>query len=541
MNEFIDNLTVFFGRLSTGQRLGLFTVLIGGIIGLISLAYWTQRPDYMLLFGQLNSEEANQVVETLRTESVPYQLKEDGTAIYVPRERVHELRLQFAGEGVVSDGTTGYELFDQNTLGMTNFMQQMNKKRALEGELARTITSLQQVESGRVHLVTPERSPFREVQEQPSASVILKLKGNVSLTENQIRGVVALVAGAVQGLEAANVAILDTKGNMLSNPDASNKELQMSNARLRLKRELEEHLTDKGQSMLDKVLGSSNAILRVSAELDFTRKITENETVDPESRTVISEERLEEDTEGADANSLVRNYEMSRSAERIENDVARLSYLTVSVMLNHKRSVSPEEENGPTYEPYTPEELNELENMVKNAVGFRPERGDRISIQQTRFDGSTETTLAQQIRQQQRQEQIRQYIRYGLMLLGILAALWLIRSTSKRVTNNELTVNELENQQQNSPQLTGDTSNLPVSREEPSEEDIEDLVLVDDIYTSKLSPEARAKLKAKHRMFDKIREDVLEAPESTANLIHTWIIEDGMRKNSAKNKRVSVS
>ncbi len=535
MNDFLGNIQAFFSSLSLGQQLGLVGVVAGGLIGLLSLAYWTQQPDYVLLFGDLKSGEANQIVETLQQENVSYDLDDSGTAIYVPRESVHELRLQFAGEGVVSDGTTGYELFDGNALGMTDFMQQMNKKRALEGELARTITSLEQLENGRVHLVMPERSPFRETQNPPTASVIVTLKGNMQLDRSQVRGIVALVAGAVEGLEPDNVSILDTEGNMLSDPAAGNENLELSNAQLRMQRELENHLTEKGQSMLSEVLGEGNSILRVSAELDFSRRIAENETIDPESQTVISEERLQESTGDADANSMVRNYELSRQTTRTEETVGRLSYLTVSVTLNQRAAPAPDgnqpgdgqaQEQQNQTEPYTQEELQEIESIVKNAVGFKPERGDRFAIQQTRFQTGSGNTIADEIRQQRQDERMRMYLRYGLMLLAILAALWLIRSTSQRVSESEWTVRELDAREP-SRQLPGKAGGDGAAEDE--EGDIEDLVLVDDIYTSKLSDEAKAKLKAKHREFEKIRDQVQSEPDAAANLIHTWMVEDNVQ------------
>ncbi len=542
MYSFFQSLRDFFERLSNLQRFALIGVLVGGLLGLVGVAYWAQSPDYVLLFGQLKSSEANQIVQTLQQENVPYELRREETAVYVPQGEVHELRLRFAGEGVVDSGTTGYELFDNNTLGMTDFMQQLNKKRALEGELARTITSLKQVESSRVHLVIPERSPFREAQNPPSASVIVKTQGNLNLDAGQIRGVIALVSGAVEGLESENVTVLDTEGNMLSDPQTGNQNLQVSNAQLEVQRQIEEHIKEKGQSMLNEVLGESNAILRVSADMDFTRRISENQEIDPESRTVISEEQLEESTDGADANSLVRNYELSRSTTRTEHEGPDISYLTVSVMLDHKRVPPADGEGDVTYEPYTDQELQEIENAVKNAVGFNAERGDQFSIQQTRFDTDTENTIAQQMREQQQEEQYRMYIRYALMLLGILGALWLIRSTSQRVSEGEFEMPQIEENEL--AQLGGrqEQGVVPAGQdgESEDEEDIEELVLVDDIYTSKLSPEAKARLKAKHQMFEDIQEKVGESPETTANLIHTWLVEDRVGDEEEETSRSSM-
>ena len=160
------------------------------------------------------------------------------------------LRLRFAGEGIVSDGSSGYEIFDQNTLGMTDFMQKLNLKRALKGELARTISGIEQVEASRVHLVIPERSPFRETQAPATASVVVDLKGNSKLSLAHIEGMVALVAGAVEGLEPNDVTILDANGSHLSDPNAGDNENQLTTNQLRLQTEKEAYLGKQGPEFI---------------------------------------------------------------------------------------------------------------------------------------------------------------------------------------------------------------------------------------------------------------------------------------------------
>ena len=186
MNGFLDNLRTFLKDLTLGQKASLLGVIAGAIALMVVVGIWVNRPDYALLFGNLSSTDAGKIVESLQNDRIKYQLRDSGTAVYVPRQEVFELRLRFAGEGIVSDGPVGYELFDSGTLGMTDFMQKLNLKRALEGELALTISSIRQVDIARVHLVIPERSPFRETQSQASASVVLKLMGNSRLSQDQI-------------------------------------------------------------------------------------------------------------------------------------------------------------------------------------------------------------------------------------------------------------------------------------------------------------------------------------------------------------------
>lgn len=539
MNPFIQNIQHFLHRLSLGQKLAIGLVLAGGIGVFSGIAYWAGQPDFALLFGNLDPEDANKVVEALQTDRIRYEIKENGSAVYVPRDDVYELRLRFAGEGLVSDGPVGYELFDQGTLGMTDFMQKLNFKRALEGELARTITNVRQVEVARVHLVMPERSPFREAQAQPTASVVLKLAGGTRLTTEQIDGITQLVAGAVEGLAPTDVTVLDTRGNLLSNPNGGDTDAAISSTQLDYQRSVEDHLTSKGQSMLDKIVGPGNAIVRVSANVDFSRKVAESNIIDPESATVIAEESMDQNAGEDVANSSIRNYELSRTVERTESSTGQISFLTVSVILNDQRfqrlaaaegddadTNGGEDGEEPEQLRYTEADLAEVENLVKNAVGFRPERGDRFAIHQTSFDTSVNEKIADEIRDQARDQQVQLYLRYGLMALALLAALWLMRSATKHVNaggderiflGRPLQASRLGERRDGLKEL------------EPHEGERDDEpVVVDDFYTSKLSPDARARLKAKHLMYDEIKKSVNENPDETADLLRSWVSEDAV-------------
>ena len=297
MQAFLSRIYQLSEGLTTGQQLGLGGIVVGTVALLVATAYWSSRPDYALLFGDLEPSDANRVVQTLREDGTPYELKDQGTAVYVPQASVHELRLRFSAQGMVQNGQTGYELFDQGTLGMTDFMQKLNSKRALEGELAQTISQMGQVQSARVHLVKPDRDPFQEGDgEQASASVVLGLEGS-ALSQSQVQGVTQLVSGAVEELGPGRVTVLDGNGNMLSDPKAGDDNIQLTSTQLDMQRSVEEELVERGQSMLKRVLGSGNAVVRVSAELDFDRTVTTRNEIDPESATVISEERTRQNSE----------------------------------------------------------------------------------------------------------------------------------------------------------------------------------------------------------------------------------------------------
>jgi flagellar M-ring protein FliF len=537
MNPFLLNAQQFLRRLSLGQKLALSVVLLGGIGIFAGIAFWAGRPDYALLFGNLDPEDASKVVEALQADAVKYEIKSNGSAVYVPRDDVYELRLRFAGEGLVTDGPVGYELFDRGTLGMTDFMQKLNLKRALEGELARTITNVRQVEVARVHLVMPERSPFRESQVEPTASVVLKLGGGARLSPEQIEGITQLVAGAVEGLSPGEVTVLDTRGSLLSNPSRGDADAIASSTQLEYQRAVEDHLTEKGQSMLDQMVGPGNAIVRVSANLDFSRKVSESNLIDPESATVIAEENMDQNAGDDVAASSIRNYELSRTVQRSESASGQISDLTVSVILNDRRFTLGQEPANTDAEGvnadaaadaqgYTEGDLMEVESLVKNAVGFQPDRGDRFAIHQTSFDTSVDQRIASELRTQEQEWQLQIYLRYGLMALALLAAVWLLRSAARKVTVDGSEGVYLGKALASGGAREAHKGEAQRLRPHEDEEGENDVVMVDDFYTSKLSQEAKARLKAKHLMFEEIKKTVNEQPDSTADLLRNWMTED---------------
>ncbi|MCS7082334.1 MAG: flagellar basal-body MS-ring/collar protein FliF [Bacteroidetes bacterium] len=548
MGSWWEGLRRFWFSLTAAQRISLFGVSAIVLGGLIALALWASRPTYALLFSRLEAAEASRIVEELQKEKIPYRLRDGGSSIYVPSDRVYELRVRLAGKGLASGKSLGYELLDGNGLGMTDFMQRVNLKRAIEGELSRTISNLEQVEMARVHLVVPERAPFQAAQNVPSASVVVKLRPGMALSPAQIEGIAALVAGSVEGLTVENVTILDTRGNLLSNTAARNPEFSAASAQIKYQQELEAYLTQKGQSMLDNVLGRGNSLVRVSAEVDFTRLVQERDLIDPESQTVISEETLDEQREaptggatGANAGAgaqqrvanMVRNYELSRTRERIEHGVGQIKRLSVSVILNYRRLTTGDPNTGGVrYEPYSAQELESFADLVRKAVGFQSERGDELSIQQIRFDTSADEQLEKELQAWQRRQQQQQYLRYGLIALGLVLAfllvLLLVRRLGQRVEPYPLS--------SGAPLPPGQTVNLLTGRPEPVLEGLEsgDYELSEDMFIQRLSPEARARVRAKEKMMEEIRSFVEQEPDAATNLIRTWLVEDEVHAQRAR-------
>jgi len=379
---------------------------------------------------------------------------------------VYELRMQLAalGGGAAKD-VKGYELFDNNSLGMTDFMQQVNNKRALEGELARSINSLDQVEFSRIHLVLPERSPFEEASVEASASVILNIKRGSKLTKEQIEGISSLIAGSVESLEATNVTVLDQAGNRLSDEIDLESEFGFGSTQMQLRQKTEAYLTERGQTMLDRVLGAGNSILRVSVIHNFDRLIRESDLIDPDSRTVISEERREQtdaneasepqpidqrlppEERGAPivvssnentSSSETRNYEVNRTREVFEKTQGELENVTASVLLNYKKvnQEGPDGEQVVNYQPYPDEEVEELKEVVMLALGMRQERGDQLSIKQIEFfdkeliDGGNYFT--------NQPTSYNDILRWSLIGLTFIAVVFLLNSIRKKMGDEDL-------------------------------------------------------------------------------------------------------
>src|SRR5689334_20150217 len=216
----LNQLRDFFLALPPARRMTFLALTVGVLVGTGALAWWVQQPQYRVLYSGLGASDAGGVIEYLKTEKIPYRVSEAGGNIEVASGRLYETRMALAGRGIPQGGGVGFEIFDKQTLGMTDFVQRLNYQRALQGELARSIAELDTVESARVHLAMPERSLFVSEERRPSASVVLKLRPGRSLAPEQIAGVVHLVAASVEGLRPADVTVVDVNGQVLTHDEA---------------------------------------------------------------------------------------------------------------------------------------------------------------------------------------------------------------------------------------------------------------------------------------------------------------------------------
>ena len=465
----------FFGVMNSAQKVmfGLLLSLVIIISG--AIFFWAQQDEQVLLFGNLNPDNANAIVQKLDEKNIDYEISNGGNAIYVPSDKVHALRLELASYGGGNADSKGYELFDSQSLGMTDFMQQVNQKRALEGELQRSINSLTQVQNSRIHLVLQERSPFEESSVEASASVILTLEPGNRLSNNQTAGIASLISGSVEGLSPNSVVILDQLGNRLSDDADRDSGGDMGNIQMQIKQKSEAYLTEKGQSMLDRVLGAGNSIVRVSVEHDFQKVMREIDSFDPDSRIIISETNSDQTTEDIDREQInatdytpveymdealiigqnniesstqSRNYEVSRAKEYIEETQGEIIDITASILLNQKVEQSLDGNGEPVLDgngepvtvpiPYTDDQLEDFRKLLAMALGIEADDGgsieDKIAVSQIEFEYSP---YRENIDYQNNQpSDFSDIIRWSLIAVSMLLVAFLTNNVRKNFTGS---------------------------------------------------------------------------------------------------------
>lgn len=275
-------------QLGVNQRVSV--VLGAGVViaGLVGLTLWSNRPDYMLLYGKLDDGEAAKVMAALDDAKVPYQTGRGGASILVPSDKVYQMRAQLAAKGIPRGEGVGFEIFDKPNFGISDFVQRANYLRAVQGELARTIGQIDMVESARVMIVMPENRLLVDSQKKPTASVFVRTRSNGQLPGSAVNSIRFLVANAVEGLQASSVSVVDNLGNVLSENEEENSVAGMSNNQLSARRNLEQYLSRKAEGMLEKVLGPGQAIVRVAAEINWDTITRTEEKYDPDGQVARS-------------------------------------------------------------------------------------------------------------------------------------------------------------------------------------------------------------------------------------------------------------
>lgn len=410
-----------FNGLSTGKLVAMAILVGGTIAGLAFLLTWSESGDLHPLYSNLAPEDAADIVAKLKERRIPYRLTSDGSAVRIPNDRVHETRLELAAQGLPRAGGVGFEVFDDAKLGMTEFVQNVNYQRALQGELSRTINTLAEVESSRVHIVLPTRSLFIEAEEPATASVILQIRRGRHLSKEQVQGIVHLVASSVSRLKPDDVTIIDNHGKMLAGHRDKSSLSQVTANQLSFQEKKDRLLENRIKTMLESVLGQDKAIVRVSSLLNFTQLEQTEERFLPEHSVIRSEQASRSTTNdtatatggvpGLQANVVpglgdsalgdmvrsnqqeqsTKNYEVGRLTSRQVTPVGGIERLSVAVVVDgtYRQAEAGADGEPPVYVPRSAEEMAKLESIIKSAVDFDPARGDRIEVVNIPFETDT--------------------------------------------------------------------------------------------------------------------------------------------------------
>lgn len=465
----------WLNRLRANPKIPLMVAAAAAVAIVIALVLWAKTPDYRTLYSNLTDQDGGAIVTQLTQMNIPYRFSDNGSAIMVPADKVHELRLRLAGQGLPKGGAVGFELLDQEKFGISQFSEQVNYQRALEGELARTIETLGPVKSARVHLAMPKPSLFVREQKSPSASVTLNLEPGRALDEGQISAVVHMVSSAVAGLPPGNVTLVDQGGHLLTKSETNGRDL--NDAQLKYASDVEGRIQRRIESILGPIVGNGNVHAQVTAQIDFaTKEQTEEQyrpNGDPSQAAIRSRQLNTSEQVGGpypggvpgalsnqpapannapidapaanqnnqngqngqnnqngqqtttantsvprnSSNDSTTNYELDRTIRHTKQNVGDIQRLSVAVVVNYRAL----EDGKPL--PLTAEQIKQIEDLTREAMGFTEKRGDTLNVVNSPFTATDET--GGELPFWQTQSFIDQMLSVGRWLIVLLVA-WLL-------------------------------------------------------------------------------------------------------------------
>ncbi|MGA1861415.1 flagellar basal-body MS-ring/collar protein FliF [Deferribacter thermophilus] len=550
LNDFINQFKTVFKNLTLFQKISIISATIAVFLTILILVIWANKPVYKTLYSNLSSDDAAKIVEELKNGKVPYKLENNGKTILVPEKDVYDLRLSLAQKGLPTGGSAGFELFDKSSFGISEFAQNVNYQRAVQGELARTIKSLDEVEDARVHLTLPKERIFVSEDTAPKATVVLKFRNGANISRENIKAIASLVSGAVKGLTIDNVQIIDTKGRLLSEFLSKDYEpLLLTQTQLEYQKHLEKNLENKINSILTRVLGPDNAVAKVTAEIDFTKKVISKEEYDPNpvlrsQQTVEIESKNSPNAPGGvpgvssnlaeptningGSNSeyskaeTTQNFEVGKTVINEEKPIGELKKITVAVLLNDKKVVKQEGKKSKVeYVQWSPDEIDKIKKLIESAAGINPERGDRIEVSNISFDTAHDIEVSSFYAKQEKMNLIFMIAKYVVALVIILLFyLLIVRPILKRLE----TVRETEEGTFVAAGATGkgDTVDISIGEEIKFPKTLEELEKEIESELEESAPVDVDTVKTKV-MLKKIEEAANEDPEMIANLIKIWL------------------
>ncbi|MDA9792946.1 flagellar basal-body MS-ring/collar protein FliF [Bacteriovoracaceae bacterium] len=535
----VTNLIEFFKSLDAVRRVGFAAIGLIVMAIVIGIITWAAKTHYKVLYTDLNKDDSATVARMLKEAKITYQLDDSGKTIRVPEDKVDIWRLEIAKKGVSFTSAVGYEVFDKQSFGTTSFVQRINKQRALEGELIRTIKHIKGVNRARVHLSIPESSPFVSEKKPPSASVVLELKPGMSMTTAEIKGIASLVSSAIDGMRNEHVVIIDSKGKKLSE-NVGDSMAQETASRISLESKINRKYENKVEGILTRVVGAGKVIAKVNVKMDFTQSVETKTSYDSENTAVLSEVEnkhllsgsrpspqgipgarsnlpgekpqpgIPETKNNVDKTLRTRNYNVPKKVTNSKRPTAEVKSVSVAVMIDGKRI--PQMKDGvpilndsgypvTKYQPWSEAELANFQQIVSSALGLNEGKGDQLVIKNMEFAQEDLAAAEAILAQKEKRDLIKNLSKY--LIIGVLISLfffiiirpfiqWITENTSESIEDFlPQTIEELEKLQANQ-KLPGLEEALPTIEEKLNPEKIEGNMLKDKIISLVESDPAKA-------------------------------------------------
>lgn len=415
-----------FAQTPTGKNFFLMLGVAVIIAVMSGIWMWSQQPEYRVLFSNYSDRDGGAIVASLQQMNIPYKFSDGGGAILVPAAQVHDARLRLAAQGLPKGGNVGFELMENQKLGVSQFVEQVNYQRALEGELARSVETIDAVQAARVHLAIPKASVFVRDQQKPTASVVLNLQAGRTLDSQQVSAIVHLVASSVPDLTPQHISVIDQNGNLLSQSDKGSNNAALDATQLKYVQDLQQSIVKKVESIIAPIVGADNVRAEATADIDFSQSEQAAETYKPNQSPNDAAVRSEQSSESLNSNGATAggvpgalsnqppvpataplttpatgktataattptsshkdttiNYEVDKTVRYVQQPMGGLKRLSVAVVVNYKREV--DAKGKVTMRPLTDAEKNQITDLVKEAMGYNKDRGDTLNVVNSPF------------------------------------------------------------------------------------------------------------------------------------------------------------
>lgn len=535
-----------WARLSRTQQVALIGIGVGALVFAFMFMRMGGSQTYVTAFTSLDPKDASAVTDQLKADKIPYQVTPDGTTVKVPSANLADARMKLAAKGLPQGGQVGFELFDKTSFGVTDFVEHLNYQRALEGELARTIDSMDQVQGSRVHIVVPQQQLFASQQKPATASVMLQLRPGRTLDESTLKGVSHLVARSVEGLDEKDITIVDSSGKLLFDGGSTDAGAGLTATQLDVEKKQEQGVQAQVQAMLDKVVGPSKSAVSVKADMDFSQQETNTETYAPggpnDQGVVRSTQSAQENFTGTGAaaaqpgvapndpnvrsaaagatggNSTYQrqdnttNYEVNKTTQKTVESPGRVKRLSVSVMLDS--SVSQQDAAG-------------LQNAIAAAAGIDQKRGDQIVVTTAAFNGAK----PDQVLALPKPGMLDMLMKYGRLVVPLLAALlvlFFIWRMSRGVKTKLLPASVMVQ----TPALAaaGAAEAAYAFTAAQANAPLDEVARTQRLAAPALTPQNAELVRRRKEIQDRMTDLATANPDAMAEIIHSWMSQDNRKR-----------